>query len=374
MDSQFDFITLNDITINNHQIEDHSIFGDYNQGENRVTCALLKILQLAGNDLIEKLIERFGGDVKKNEPDILTQIPLDGKKGTVADGLIIRDCTYKIIIEAKIAPFAINLRHNQNQLNNYRNLASQNDDEYILYITPDSQKPNELNPDIFWLNWDDITQLLKDYLLDIDNQILIFLIKEFIKLIGKLITGQFGSKGKELEKEKEETERIAKERIAKEDISKEWNVQNDNFTEENAVEDDNVLIVGGRWGEKIAVRYGLYACQPKRFFIPTKYMAFYYDNRIKYLFEIIFKEEIVKDLRDKKWEIDPDYFKKFDINYAHAMNKERELFRLKLIHIFNGNGIVNDSVDKNGKRCAFTQKQRYTTLNKILKARKTSEL
>ncbi len=374
MANQFNLITLKDITTSSHQIDDHSIFGDYNQGENRVMCALLRILQLAGNDLIDKLIEKFGGEVKKNEPDILTQVSLDGVKGTVADGLIIRDCTYKIVIEAKIAPFSTNLQHNLDQLAQYRKLVSQNDDEYILYITPDSQKPKELEPDIFWLNWDDITQLLNDYLSEIDDQILIFLIKEFIKLIDKLRIGQLGSKAKEFEKEKEETEKIAKEKIAKVDISKESNVQKSKASEENTDEDEDVLIVGGRWGEKVAIRFDFYACQANRFFLPTKYLAFYYDNRIKYLFEIIFKEERVLDLRDKKWGIDPDYFQIYDLNYINDSNKEREFFRLKLIHIFDGNGIVNDSVDKNGKRCAFTQRQRYTTLKKILKVRKTSEL
>jgi ribosome biogenesis protein Tsr3 len=36
--------------------------------------------------------------------------------------------------------------------------------------------------------------------------------------------------------------------------------------------------------------------------------------------------------------------------------------------------IVNDTLDKNSKSCAFTQGHRYTTLALIQKANKTSEL
>ena len=34
----------------------------------------------------------------------------------------------------------------------------------------------------------------------------------------------------------------------------------------------------------------------------------------------------------------------------------------------------NDTVDKNGKPCAFTYNQRYTTYSAIMNASKTSEL
>lgn len=77
MKEQLDLISLKDeLTIDSHRIEDHSVFGDYSQAENRVTNALLKILKIAGPDLIDMLIDKFGGEVKNPMPDILTQVPL----------------------------------------------------------------------------------------------------------------------------------------------------------------------------------------------------------------------------------------------------------------------------------------------------------
>lgn len=365
MKEQLDLISLKDeLTIDSHRIEDHSVFGDYSQAENRVTNALLKILKIAGPDLIDMLIDKFGGEVKNPMPDILTQVPLSSNPNEkrVADGLIVSNYSYKILIEAKVRPFNENYEHNIKQLDAYKQIVSPDDDEYLLYITPDEDKPKEIGPNIFWLSWSAIVDLLTEYILGNADPILKFLVKEFIILITKLVTSKMKSKRKE--DDKKETERIAKKNVVKMLTS----INN------GCVDDENVVIVGGRWGENIAVRYGFYACQPDRFFAPARFFAFYFDNRIKYLFEIVQKEDRVKDLRDNLWHIDPDYFTSYDTKYAKEMNKERELFILNLVHIFDGDGIVNDAIDKNGKRCAFTQKQRYTSYRKIIKAHKTSEL
>lgn len=50
--------------------------------------------------------------------------------------------------------------------------------------------------------------------------------------------------------------------------------------------ENRVIIVGGRWGEPIALEYNFYACQGGRSFKNAKYLAFYYAQRIQYLFEI----------------------------------------------------------------------------------------
>lgn len=364
MAEKFDLLNIAGLTINSHQIDDHSVFGDYGQAENRVTAALLKILRVAGPDLIDRLIDKFGGEVKNTTPDILTQVPLSSKpdEKRIADGLIVCDYSYKILIEAKIRPFNVNYEHNLKQLNDYKQIVSPDEDEYLLYITPDEDRPKELGANLFWLSWSAIVDLLTEYIADNADPILIFLVKEFILLITKLVVSK--KKNKREDDDKKETERIAKEKIA------------NMITPKDIVcdDDEKVVIVGGRWGENVAVRYGFYACQPDRFFAPSKFIAFYYDNRIKYLFEVVGKEDQIDDLRDPKWGIGPDYFTSYDTNYANETSKKRELFLLKLVHIFDGNGIVNDSKDKNGKRCAFTQKQRYTSYGKIINAHKTSDL
>lgn len=129
-----------------------------------------------------------------------------------------------------------------------------------------------------------------------------------------------------------------------------------------------------RWGEKIAVRFDFYACQSARYFFPTKYLAFYYDNRIKYLFQIIGEPTDVIDLSEASLSIDIEYFSLYDKNYMQSNDKSRELFKLRLVKIFEGEGIVNDNKDKNGRSCAFVQRQRYTIIERIVNAKYTSQL
>ena len=59
----------------------------------------------------------------------------------------------------------------------------------------------------------------------------------------------------------------------------------------------------------------------------------------------------------------------FDLLCDHTS----KFFKLKHVRTFNP-VIENDTVDKNGKRCAFTYNQRYTTFDAITNATKTSEL
>ncbi len=135
-----------------------------------------------------------------------------------------------------------------------------------------------------------------------------------------------------------------------------------------AEKDQRVIIVGGAWGEDVALDYGFYACQPNRYFLPAKYLAFYHKNRIENLFEIEDTPDESIVLTEKF--VDKDYFVKKDINYDQT---PRKYFKLK--HIKRLDPVIeNDSVDKNGKSCAFVQGQRYTTFDAVMNAKKTSEL
>ena len=100
-------------------------------------------------------------------------------------------------------------------------------------------------------------------------------------------------------------------------------------------------------------------------------MSFYYNNRIKFLFEILEGPKDVEDLHQEGVVV--EYFK-YDKNYDRSDDKRCRLFKLRLVKEFEGDGIKNDSKDKNGKNCAFVQRNRYTTVGKIIKARTTSEL
>lgn len=350
----------------NHSIENHSIFGDYKQNENRVTCALLHVLNYGGSDMIDAFIEAFGGEVINSAPLIATQIKLTDGKNTIkydegqdccADGLIVSDYRYKIYIESKIDCNAIR----KGQLDAYKRNVNPGMGEYLLYITPDIQMPSILDDWVYWMNWNDVLSFLYEYLATkAADALLEYLIDNFKKLIDKFIIHKKQNKAK-AKKENQCLQDIARKKLV---------------TKQAISSDDNqelVLIVGGRWGEKIALLFDFYACQPDRFFLPTKYMAFYYNHRIEYLFKIVHCASSI-ELTDQSLDINEKYFKDYDPAYKGSTDKAREVFKLELVRIFPNGGIINASKDKNGKPCAFVQRQRYTTIEKILTAKDTSEL
>ena len=117
------------------------------------------------------------------------------------------------------------------------------------------------------------------------------------------------------------------------------------------------------------MEYGFYACQGGRSFKKAKYLAFYYNQRIKYLFEIENKIENA-DIKMLPQYVPAEYFQKKEPKYV---KEDRTFFKLKKVKDFVPE-IANDTVDKNGRRIAFTQGQTYTTLEKIEHAQKTSDL
>ena len=134
------------------------------------------------------------------------------------------------------------------------------------------------------------------------------------------------------------------------------------------LDNNQVLVVAGDWAFNIAEKYGIYECQNKRTFRPSKYMAFYKDSQIDTVFEIVEKPydngtgkntpEMVEMKKDM-----PDYDDK----------TPRRVIKLKKLQKVGP--IKNDGKSKSGKTVPFTYGQpRYTTFELITKAKLTSEL
>lgn len=317
---------------NKQLISTKSIFGEYKQDENRVTAALLHILHMGGEPIIQRI---FGDvlDLPANDIKVLTQ---SSKEESVPDGEICCDCRYQIFIESKIMINAIN----QDQLNKHNKLNNPAANQYLCYITPDANIPQVLSDlSIAWLSWEWVAKVLLGVIADgIASAVLKYLIEQFCILVKHLVY-------------KDKTSPID---VISPDVI---------FTDEN----ERVIIVGGSWGEDVAVKYGFYACQEKRSFLPAKYLAFCFDNRIKYLFEIISINESV-DIKSAG--VPPAYFVAKEPMYKSEL---RKLFTLKLVKVFTPT-INNDKKDKNGNRCAFVYGQTYTTYNKIMHAKNTTDL
>lgn len=226
-------------------ITEQSVFGAYSQKENQVTSALLKILETdcgGGGSLLDEILQRIdeGNGLPEKTLKIETQSYIDDTDiHSIPDGLISCNYAFNIYIESKLSD-VINLT----QLENHKKLIVEDRDERnkLIYITTNDKRPEILPQEIIWTNWTTLMNILNDYQQDVPNPVLSYLIEQFELLITSL--GLYDD------------------------------------------HENRVIIVGGRWGEPIALEYNFYACQGGRSFKNAKYLAFYYAQRIQYLFEI----------------------------------------------------------------------------------------
>ncbi|WP_245927427.1 hypothetical protein [Aphanothece hegewaldii] len=143
------------------------------------------------------------------------------------------------------------------------------------------------------------------------------------------------------------------------------NMQPVKFENWNIEDNNQVLILAGVDGEPLALKHNVYICQNERSFRPSRYVAFYNEAKIRYLFEVV----------DKPY----DYCNWYNTPIRRTINPHPESstdFRRVIYLKFKTEvgPIENDTIDKNGKIAAFTQGHRYTTIERLMKAQKTSEL
>ena len=299
----------------------HSIFGEYNGDENKVTAAFLHLLERGGEPLMRYILGVANELLPENEIKIGTQQSCSqnsvGK--SVFDGVITCDFSFTYIIESKIGGNPLT----KAQVEKYH-YAVPDKNAKLFALTSDITEPLCLRKGDIWLNWTKLVDALRDYETENKDDVLQYLIDQFILLLNNL------------------------------GLYDEW--------------EKRVIIVGGSFGENVALDYGFYACQNNRYFKRAKYLAFAYKNRITNLFEIVGEPKNDVDISSDP-NIPKGYFTKYEPHYKTDL---RELFLLKKIR--DDLDIQNDNVDKNGKRCAFVQRQTYTTYDKVITAHFTSEL
>ncbi|MCO5231186.1 MAG: hypothetical protein M9958_08520 [Chitinophagales bacterium] len=304
------------------KIEDISIFGEYKQAENRVTAAFLQICKVGGEDFIRFLTNTLNIQLPSSEIDIQSQVK---GTGTVPDGLLESNFSFKLYVESKIKPNTVNatqLAGHQKQI--------VNSNDFLLYLTPDDIKPATLGT-TYWANWLQIINTFNDYLQtsQSDNkQLLEFLVEHFNTLLVNLNL-----------------------------LGYTWDLNN-----------DNVIIVAGSWAEGVAINYNYYICQNKRSFKAARYLAFYNNNQIRHVFEI---DKAPED--DINLSLRPEfatYLTNAEPSYSGEL---RKVFTLK--NAQNVGPIINDNIDKNGNPCPYTYGQpRYTKLPILQTATRTSQL
>lgn len=298
-------------------ISGKSVFGAYTQKENRATAALLHLINIGGEPLLHWLFD-FLPD---SSISVKTQVGHEDGNApkSIYDGIVSCGFKFELIIESKIVKNAINV----NQLQKYKDYAK-NNDATLIYITPDDKKPSVLG-DTYWRNWTTIANRLKEY--EDENTLLQYLIEQFILLLSNL------------------------------ELYEDWK--------------GRVLIVGGSYGESVALKYHLYICLNHRNFKKCEYLAFSFNHQIKTLFKIKGDPQNDVDLRTLPELTGTDYFVNIEPSYSGEL---REVIFLEETNLLGSKTIVNDKKTPDGKRVAFTQRQAYTTYDKIIRANYTSEL
>ncbi len=302
------------------KIENYSIFGNYKQEENRVTAALLHILKIGGTEFIGNVISEIEEiDFPSSEINIITQ---ERESNNIYDGLLECNFSFRVLVESKVKTNSVKTKQLKGLISNAKECNG-----IVLYITPDSSKPKELDNSeikIYWANWKEINRILKE--INNKTEPLNFLILEFEKYLDSLNLLEV--------------------------IDKE----------------DRVQIVAGSRGEPIALKYNFYACQNYRTYRPSRYLAFYNNRGIHSLFEIIGVPIDNTDL--SSIEGLKEYLQKYEPNYSRI--DRRQYYKLKFIKKLN---INHDKVNSDGKRTAYTMGVfRYTTISKINIAQTTDDL
>lgn len=299
---------------NKRSIAYQSIFGEYHNDEDRVTAALLQILRIGGAELMNAVFDDFDINL---EAEVNSQVGSKGKSRP--DGEL--SANYHLFIESKITRW-VSSTHNLSQLQNHVALANK-EHANLLYITVDKDRPTDLNkyPSVFWTNWQEVVERLKNYKSDFNNEVMSFLSSQFEILIDNIVFSK-----------------------------------NDGFTKAN-----RTIIVGGHFAEDVALNYHFYSCQPNRSFRDASYIAFYHQKRIKYVFKIKGNYQQVNSLEDVRDKLPKGYS-------LTAIDKEPHTF----FELEDAEDLPNVITHKD--LGPFVQRQRYTSIDKLRKAKTTKDL
>ncbi|EPR37710.1 hypothetical protein dsx2_0642 [Desulfovibrio sp. X2] len=348
----------------------HCVFSSYRQKENFITSSLMSVL---GNlSLIQ--INNFFSLLLEDDDDTIFSIK-NQHTHINDDARISFDATitmkYDIFLETKVDRNV----DASDQLNNYISRLSEencsprkNTNAIIIYLTPDANCPpwffriKSGDISMKWISFDMIYKTINTIIdgtqdenqMDILSEREIFLLRQFQMLI-----------------------------------------QNENLLTSNEM---NVLIIpaGTAWNKYIRLDtdgYSAYICQENRWFRDgIEHLAFYKNGAV-----LQSVPKIIAAMDSVSIEDTEDSFSKFnehskidDVEIARKLFKKifesepsdptdhrRKILILEGKHkcyVQLDGPIINDTKSASGRNTAFVQRQRYTSLEKIIKAKKTSEL
>lgn len=322
------------------------LFSTYSQGENRVTATILAVFERLSFAIVEQILQSVLEEPEtklvsfQNQPSGPTSVP---------DARIFASFSYWI--ETKIVRDAIRVGQLRNHLQaldepRYGPAATQR----LLVLTPDTDRPAALNAiedeRIVWSNFENLVTAIQDAI-QIDE--------EWLSSDNPLPT----------EGERE----LLRELVQL-------------LATENLIGDseDRVLVVAARVAYPEYHRYGLYFCQPNRSFRRSSHLGFYYNGEVQPVFprirnsieSIQLDEETVhtsEELSTQEQERLRVALGKLRGEGSSRLGTQEKVLFLsepessETIHL--SRSISNDLMSESGRTIAFTQGQRYVTLEAV---------
>lgn len=315
-----------------------SLFSQYSQGENRVTASILAVLKSLAIPRTERLLQSLVGDISSeffrfsNQPS--------GNAGSVPDARI--SANFRIDIETKVRLNSVNETQVSNHLSSLK--KAKESTRLLILLTPDRTEPDLMqkfcDKPVVWRSFSELDSAI-DELLEDSTEVVsereAFLLRELQQML--------------------HAEKLLKPA-------------------------NNVLVVPARnaWPEYL--EYHAYVCQPNRTFQDVDYLAFYADGEIKPKVAKILEveEEVV---------IAPDCVPRTEFRHLVkklVANKARETGATNKILLLSspddadtvdlGRAVPNNLTTSkaSGRTVAFTQNQRYVSMENLKKAKNTKDL
>jgi hypothetical protein len=315
------------------------LFSTYRQGENRVTSSMLAVFQRVGVDLTERVIAGAAGESSLELVSFRDQ-PSRGGAG-VPDGEIA--ARFRYLIEVKTVPNA--LRAGSAQLRRHlERLDGSYGDERLLVITPDADEPAAVkalgDPRVMWLSFGAIAQAVDDILAD------------------------------PAEPASEQQRFLLREMTAL-------------FEAEGLVGVDDTVVVAARFAYPAYLQAGAYTCQPDRSFRPVSYMGFYADREVKpqiarirhhegaVLFSVEVADALVQDESPHRRRM-AEVMRAQLTAGVRAEGDTRSMFILSAAD--DPETVLLEQAVPHRGRGAWTQGQRYTSLERLGNAEDTGDL
>ena len=313
-----------------------SLFSVYSQQENRVTAAFLAVLERLSLPNMDRILQALLGDTDfrlvrfENQPK--------GKEST-PDAKIVTSPA--IWIETKTSENSVDLSQIK------RHLASVENGQKLLLLTPNDSRPPYLNEGVAWSNFITLTDVIRAILNDENepaSEKEAFLLRELRRLLRD--QGLLASSEK------------------------------------------RVLVFPAPAAWPMYRRLGVYRRSVGKSFRKSSYIGFYTDGEIKPIVPKVKSEIASIDLRNQD-EIDnleedqrvlaEELKKKIDsTGYWHEFSQAFHLMFLsdpedeETVKLTNP--VKNDKKGRGGKRTAFTQSFTYVNLDKLKVARTTGDL